>query len=373
MKNVGILSMQRVANYGSFLQAYALKQLLLQNGAENVFFIDIKPGLGVNKIDQSFLKRIVSFFFRVIGKGLSGQLFTYLREKRFQDRLVPMFNDKFYPMLELEKQFPGIFDLVVIGSDEVFNCTQRCSWGFSTQLFGDIPNAKKIISYAASFGHSTYEQIVAMGYDGEIRKNLKNLKAISVRDENSLSIVGKMMPDNAIPVFTHLDPVLIYDYSPMISRYPISRKDYIIIYSYNGRIKSRDEVAAIIGFAKARHLKIYSIYSAYSWCDEALYPCDPFEIISYFRNADFIVTDTFHGAVLSIITESRFGVLMRDSNQQKISSLLKQFDLSSRIAVSPKTLPEILETPINYAEVGNVLARCRSEANQYLKQMLAEE
>ena len=43
-KVVGILSMQRVLNYGSFLQAYALKQLLLQNGADEVYFIDIEKG-----------------------------------------------------------------------------------------------------------------------------------------------------------------------------------------------------------------------------------------------------------------------------------------------------------------------------------------
>ena len=41
---MGILSMQRVLNYGSFLQAYALKQLLLQNGADDVYFIDIEKG-----------------------------------------------------------------------------------------------------------------------------------------------------------------------------------------------------------------------------------------------------------------------------------------------------------------------------------------
>ena len=41
---VGILSMQRVINYGSFLQAYALKQLLLKNGAGEVYFVDIIPG-----------------------------------------------------------------------------------------------------------------------------------------------------------------------------------------------------------------------------------------------------------------------------------------------------------------------------------------
>lgn len=51
-KVVGILSMQRVLNYGSFLQAYALKQLLLQNGADDVYFIDIEKGRSLAGFEQ---------------------------------------------------------------------------------------------------------------------------------------------------------------------------------------------------------------------------------------------------------------------------------------------------------------------------------
>lgn len=57
---MGILSMQRVLNYGSFLQAYALKQLLLQNGADDVYFIDIEKGRSLAGFEQenSLLKKL---------------------------------------------------------------------------------------------------------------------------------------------------------------------------------------------------------------------------------------------------------------------------------------------------------------------------
>ena len=69
-KIVGILSMQRVINYGSFLQAYALKQLLLQNGADEVYFIDIEkgrelPGFEYSKSQSKWhkLKRLLQIIF----------------------------------------------------------------------------------------------------------------------------------------------------------------------------------------------------------------------------------------------------------------------------------------------------------------------
>ena len=55
------------------------------------------------------------------------------------------------------------FDLVIIGSDEVFNATIPSSWGFTTQLFGDIDNANKVVSYAASCGSTTFEYAKIFG------------------------------------------------------------------------------------------------------------------------------------------------------------------------------------------------------------------
>ena len=75
---MGILSMQRVLNYGSFLQAYALKQLLLQNGADDVYFIDIEKGRSLAGFEQenSLLKKL----FRAIVLLVQGQLPAKIRE-----------------------------------------------------------------------------------------------------------------------------------------------------------------------------------------------------------------------------------------------------------------------------------------------------
>ena len=80
-KVVGILSMQRVLNYGSFLQAYALKQLLLQNGADEVYFIDIEKGRSLPGYEPGrsiWSKACTAFSFL-----LKGRLVSQLKDRQF--------------------------------------------------------------------------------------------------------------------------------------------------------------------------------------------------------------------------------------------------------------------------------------------------
>ena len=141
-KIVGILSMQRVLNYGSFLQAYALKQLLLKNGADEVCFIDIEPGRQLpgfsNRKQVARCRKIL----RLIGYVLHGKLLLKIRDKRFAERLAGSIAGCF-PLLGLEYKTAKLPDLVVIGSDEVFNCCQATGWGYTLQLYGDIPYAER--------------------------------------------------------------------------------------------------------------------------------------------------------------------------------------------------------------------------------------
>lgn len=323
-KIVGILSMQRVINYGSFLQAYALKQLLLQNGADEVYFIDIEkgrelPGFEYSKNQSKWhkLKRLLQIIF-------TGLLFQKIRDREFTKKLKKSIEDCF-PILELDKAAPKEFDLVVIGSDEVFNCCQRAPWGYTLQLYGRVLNAKKVVSYAGSFGHTRYEQLVQLGIDKEIGETMKTMAAISVRDQNSYDIVEKL---TGIKAEMHLDPVLIYGYEKEIAERNVSYPEkYMVVYSYQGRIKDKKEIKEITSFAKEHKLKLISIFCRYDWCDEAIIPETPFDVLGWFKGAEYVVTDTFHGTIFSIITGRKFVTLVRNSNSEKIDSLFRQLDL----------------------------------------------
>lgn len=371
-KKVGILSMQRVINYGSFLQAYALKQLLLQNGADEVYFIDIEkgrelPGFEYSKSQSKWhkLKRLLQIIF-------TGLLFQKIRDRKFTKKLKKSIEDCF-PILELDKPAPKEFDLVVIGSDEVFNCCQRAPWGYTLQLYGRVLNAKKVISYAGSFGHTRYEQLVQLGIDKEIGETMKTMAAISVRDQNSYDIVEKL---TGIKAEMHLDPVLIYGYEKEITERKINYPEkYMVVYSYQGRIKDKKEIKEITSFAKEHKLKLISIFCRYDWCDEAIIPETPFDVLGWFKGAEYVVTDTFHGTIFSIITGRKFVTLVRKTgrvtNGEKISSLLRQLRLEERcVGEDKKMLGDKLVGDTDWQGAYKVLVKNRRLCRIYFESVV---
>lgn len=366
-KIIGILSMQRVINYGSFLQAYALKQILLKNGVDEVYFIDIKPGRQLSGFETR--KNILTMIKNILRVVLSGGLFSKLKEKIFYGKLQESLERNF-SLLELDKTPPNVLDLVIIGSDEVFNCCQKTTWGYTLQLYGKIHEAYKVISYAGSFGHTTYEQLIKFDINREIGNQLKTLLAISVRDQNSYDIVNKI---TGIKPEIHLDPVLVYGYQEELKDRTIYYPErYMIVYSYQGRIAKKEEVKEIILFAKSKNLKILSLYCYYDWCDKDIIPDNLLDVLSWFKGAEYVVTDTFHGTIFSVITKRRFCVFVRDSNGEKINYLLDQLSLKDRIVLKECTslLEAILSTNINYAVVENILHQEREKAMEFIKSQL---
>lgn len=360
-RTVGILSMQKVLNYGSFLQAYALRQLLLQIGLKEVFFLDIEPGFvlsGYRPTTQT--KRILN----AIKLLFKGKLLTKIRDLKFDKKMRNSISANL-SILQLDKKPEKKFDLVIIGSDEVFNCCQTTNWGYTTQLYGNVPQAKQVISYAGSFGHTTYEQLVEYGLANEIGTTMKTMSAISVRDENSFNIVERL---THIKPQIHLDPVLIYGYHNEINMYNIEKNEkYLIIYSYQGRIKDKNEINDIVSFAKSKSLKLISIFCRYDWCNEAVIPPTPFHVLAWFNKAEYVITDTFHGTIFSIITHRKFCTLIRDTNQQKLTSLLKHLGLEAQ---GTKHIGQILEFPINYTKVEEILKREKERSLAYLKEQI---
>ena len=362
----GILSMQRVPNYGSFLQAYALKQLLLDNGIDEVYFIDIREGIQLYGLEYNVKQTKLNIILRAIKYFLKGERPLFPRTKDLEyikKRDESIINN--FSKLGLDEKYTGRFDIVFIGSDEVFNCCQRSKWGYSLQLFGDIPNAKKVVSYAGSFGHTTLELLQKFGIDEEIGNAMKSLFSISVRDDNSFEIVKKI---TGLEPQMHLDPVLIYGYKDIISTAKtIQYSNYILIYSYQGRIRKLTEIKSILNFAKRKNLKLFSIFCQYDWCDRSIIPETPFDVLKWFKNACYVITDTFHGSIFSIITQSKFCTLIRTSNSQKLTSLLSKLNLLDRVVCHSDKIKEVLEKTIDFESTNAILENERNKSIEYIK------
>ena len=355
---VGILSMQQITNFGSFLQAYGLKSILEQLG-HDVEFINIVPGEQLPRYRIDKFHKIKLLLRRMMVRHPFRQLSCTLRLHR-------RFDKEFKPELGVR---PGVndnhYDAVVIGSDEVFNVAQRTWFGFSPQLFGEGLNADKVISYAGCFGATTVGILKELGIDRRICKSLSNMAAVSVRDRNSMEVVKSL---TGITPSLNVDPVIAYGFDREI-RIPDIEEDFMIIYTYPGRMNDPVEVAAITGYARKHKLKIVANSIYFDWVDQVI-TVHPFELLGYFTKARCVVTDTFHGAVLSIKYNKPFAVFVRGMNSNKLSFLLEQFNLDSRIATKPAELGAILDNMPEYSPENEIIRREQENSRNYLKNNL---
>lgn len=356
MKKIGIMSMQRIINYGSFLQAYGLKKTLEKLG-NNVEFIDYKFEKSIvdDKKDKNILKKIKNNL----------NVIEFLNKKKIVKEFRNEYNNNYLKMLNIQKDkynYSTDIDTLVIGSDEVFNCLQPYPVGYSRGLFGYGYSEKNVISYAASFGFTTLEGLKKYNIDNEVAGLLKQFKAISVRDENSYEIVNKLINEKTTINF---DPVLISDFTEEIKDIRIDKKDYIIVYAYTGRL-SREEEKYIKNFAKKYNKKIISLGFYQRIADENLI-VNPFEVLGYFKNADYVITDTFHGTIFSVKMNTKFCTIIRKSNYNKLSYLLNKLRQKNRMVNDLNDIEELYKKDINFDESNEVIKEEKEKSLNYLK------
>ncbi len=366
--------MQRVCNYGSFLQAYGLKKMIEEQGHE-VVFVDYKagkpatPGADMNKYRMLVLREKIMHF----AAEMSGLLFFATEEQKRSLGFQKRYRHEFLPVLRISKkqQYNTEVDTLVIGSDEVFNCLQlNPNVGFAPELFGKNRKSKKLISYAASFGNTNIENLELAGKTAEVAALLSDFDAISVRDENSGNIVKELTQKE---VSFNLDPVLMYDFSK--ENLPqVKDTGYIVVYAYRNRL-SKEEMEAIRAFADKENKPLISIGGYQGFCDRYV-DGTPFEILSYIKNADYVITDTFHGTIFSVINHRKFVTFIRRGNgkiygnYEKLIDLLKRLNLTDRAAFSPTDIEAKIYSDIDYGAVEEIIKAQREKTAEYLKNNL---
>ena len=363
MKKIGIMSMQRIKNYGSFLQAYALKNMIESLGHQ-VEFVDYHVEEPLIKDGTNDKGKFTKGLEALKGNASLKHKIQYILYKKRFDHYIKELG------LADKPNYNPTLDTMVIGSDEVFNLIQsNKNVGYSLELLGKDNHAKKVITYAASFGNTTLDKINNYNKQEEIAGLLNNIQSISVRDDNSYRIVKELTREDAN---INLDPVLIFDYmnSGLIPEINVKEK-YMILYAYNGRI-TNEEAKYIKSLAKEKGIKVYSIGGAQPYADKFI-DCSPFEVLAYFKNAEYIITDTFHGSIFSIINKKPFVTLVRKSkgnsygNEEKLTYLLQKLCLEDRITYDVNNINKIFEKEIDYVKTIKIIKQERNKTIEYLK------
>lgn len=339
--NVNIMTLHNANNVGAFLQAFSLQTVLQQMG-HNVSFMQFK-----SETKKSGKLSKVMYYLKQ-GK-LALILFKYKSAKKY---------DGVYKYLNVNSDFFGNdkeYDTVVVGSDELWN-VECPHFTHQPQFFGKDIKAKRLVAYAVSANNSSVSDIEKSGYD------FNNFSYISVRDSNTYNLVKEMSNTDAEIV---CDPTLLIDtFDDHIPA--VDRNGYILVYSYGLTSK---EIKAVKKFAKKEKKKLISVGTYNSWCDENVV-ADPFEFLGWLKNADYVVTSTFHGTVLSVKLHKQFVVFSQESH--KVEYFIKQMSLENRDATSCPCIEDLFSEKINYAEVENKIQILRNKSYEYLKKALEE-
>lgn len=355
--------MQRVQNMGSLLQAYALKKIIENIGAD-VEFIDIKRIESDNQILGNHLldyssegekKTILSKF----NSNLPFRIKNHYSAIH-QNELFESFRTTF---LEIEKKSSN-YDLCIIGSDEVFNCLTGGKWGFTTQLFGNVPEAQRVITYAASCGATRFEDLPPLVSD-KIKESFKRIDGFSVRDKNTYNFVSALTDNKAI---INLDPVLIYNFDEELKEItlPESPERFCIVYSYANRINKGEDISAIKSFCKKNHLIPIALGAPQFWIKHYI-PCSPFECLKLFSKAEFVFTDTFHGAIFSAKYAKHFAIMIRDSNKNKLEDLIYRIGIDKHMVDSTSKLDDAFLLDYETSSFDSIISSERLKTNNYLK------
>lgn len=114
-------------------------------------------------------------------------------------------------------------------------------------------------------------------------------------------------------------------------------------------------------------MKIICVGCYQNFCDEYVF-ASPFEVLGYFKNAECIITSTFHGTVMSIKYNKPFVTVVKQYNSQKLTSLLNYFNLSNRLLLNADDIENILKTDIDYEPINSIIENEKDRTLNYLKE-----
>ena len=358
-KDICILSMQRVNNMGSVLQAYALMKMLEGIGY-NVYFSDIEKKTNLHNSNCS------SISFSILLKKMENIDIYFIRRLIVKKKVKKQFIafDKFR-INELHIDVTKAkYNICVIGSDEVFNCMNNMAeWGFTTRLFGNVEEADKVITYAASCGSTIYDEI-PVDILNKIKFAFENIYSFSVRDKNTKDFVSKLTSKS---ISENLDPVLVYNFDAEIQNVelPDAPEKYCIVYSYANRICKKEEIHAIKKLCKSKGMTPVAVGAPQFWIKDYIV-CSPFQCLKLFQNAEFVVTDTFHGTIFSMKYAEKFAVFVRANNKNKLLDLISRLQIKQHLINNVNELEDKFYVKKNDVKISEMINNEKNNTLNYL-------
>lgn len=344
---IGILTFHDGINHGTYLQVYALSRMLSINySTDEIKVINYKN-------NQNFWNEYKIFIFQ---KNIFNVIRNILKILKFK---------KIMPLLKLTKFISNYeevnkenFDIIIYGSDEIWNYSHSFI-ELDKIYFGFGLICKNKISYAPSFSEAEFKNLPK-----ELENFPSNFKHLSVRDSYSKNIIQEIN-DTLVPKIV-LDPTFLYDFNQEVVNN--NEKKFILLYCAG---LENDFINRIIEFSKEAELVIIAIGYKMNFAKKNIISLDPFEWIGYFKSAEYVITNTFHGTVFSIKYNKKFVSIPKEDKKNKIVSILNRFDLSNRLCMNEKFIKNILVEDIDYFRVNKLIENYKKESLDFLSSAIS--
>lgn len=378
---IGILTQPLKTNYGGLLQAFALQVVLKRMGHE-VWTVDLPIRRTFYRDCKGIIGRLVlKYLFR--RKDVDNIL--PLRPTKSEFEVIAQHTNKFIKkniqttdrvslvenITVLEKYN---FDAYIVGSDQVWR--PRYSPGITTFFLDFLSEDKKTkrIAYAVSFGVDSWEY--KSNLTEKCRILAQKFDAISVREDSGIQLCKRYLNVNA----KHLvDPTMLLNqekYISLVNKEDLPKREKsLMVYVLDNTIEKESMVQKV---TNQLNLTINSVMPKTEYSKESrknlndcIFPSVTLWL-KVFIDAHFVVTDSFHGTVFSIIFNKPFIVIgNKERGLSRFSSLLKMFGLENRLVSSLDDLTtELIETPIDFKKVNRIRKEQQRIAIDFLNSAL---
>ena len=372
-KKVIILTHPLFSNYGGLMQAYALQKVVREWG-----FDVVTARSSARKPSWKSVYTWLYLPLRQFWMKCTGQWQEQQRQKQIRNQYTSSFIDKhirtvnfFQGKSSPTKSMANAFDIYIVGSDQVW---RKQYMNLRTYFLGFLRNDSAIlkIAYAASFGVDNLNDWTQDELK-DCRRLIQQFCAISVREEQGLDLCKRLLGREATWV---LDPTMLLQREQYTELIPDSLKatESNVFCYFLDKDDRKTAIAACIGkqLGVSVHHHLPDKFDRLRYGHHDGYSFPPVENwLAGFRDASFVVTDSFHGTVFSILFGKTFlCIANKERGTARFTSLLKQFNLEQRI-IRPdaEITPDMLKS-IDYASVYEHLEQLRKQSITFLHDAL---
>lgn len=375
-RKIAILTLPLHSNYGGLLQAFALQKALTSLGHESLLINNETSNYPNWRKRISFVKQKV--FQLIKGGSVIRPDLTSKKDKKIIGAHSAKFVEQYINKTGL---VPAIFNFedvksynfegYVVGSDQVWRPNYTPSIATYFYDFLKSNSSVKKISYAASFGVDHWQ------YSPQETENCSKLakmfNAISVREDSGITLCQENLNVDAVKV---LDPTLLIDkreYEVLVEnaqlKKPKGRLFTYILDRSASNIEMEEKAAKYLNtnhFTAMPRKDMQNISA--SNINEYIFPPVE-EWINGFMSAEYIITDSFHGTLFSIIFNKKFiSIGNKRRGLSRFTSILKQLGLENRLLLDVKDFtPELLNEEIDWLSVNNKLDTEKRKSYKFLE------